>query len=220
MIVENTLERYNWDDGGKIKEIPPFNCMKEFLKKYSNIDKLDKEVLQRDISYDISSAVREIFDIIANNFKTKKAQVTLYDHRYNICDTNNIFFWENEINEVFYIRPLQMIGIFEDSIEFIVNRFFTNSIEVKTMTNEESDYYWNLMEKDEKEADIFRRKFYTSLEANSSKEVLELCDKYILESISNSFEMLINKRNYNGDKVLKDEILNFIKNTLGNSKIL
>lgn len=212
------LEKFNWDeDSGKINKLPNIEFMKDFLNEFANTNNLDIELKKRDINYDVQSIVIDMFSTLSNEFKTKKSEVVVYKNSYTINNTNNIFFWENESDEVFYIRPLQMLSLFESAINTIIFSL-DQEIEIKTMNEEEDEKYWTLLESNkQKEAEDFRSQFYKDFSAYEDKEKMELLNKYILEAVSASFESKISTINYNGNKTLNAEIVNFIENNLGDN---
>ena len=92
------------------------------------------------------------------------------------------------------------------------NGCFMNSLPIKEMSTEESDYYWDLVLNDEIKAENYRMKFFTSLQNDSNKEILEICNFKILQAFEDSFSLKISEINHNGDKNLKNEIIYFINN--------
>lgn len=105
-----------------------------------------------------------------------------------------------------------MISIYEYVLEYIYNGCFMNSLPIKEMSTEESDYYWDLVLNDEIKAENYRMKFFTSLQNDSNKEILEICNFKILQAFEDSFSLKISEINHNGDKNLKNEIIYFINN--------
>lgn len=207
------LKKYNLDENGKIICLPSFLTVSQLVSDFSDNNILLEEEQTRDLKYNLHLKVINAFDNVLDRFKTNEKRVELYKNTYDITDENNIFFLENSSGKVFYLRPLQMLSIFDYTINYLHDRLFTNSMIVKEMTDEEEDNFFDMLAKDEKEAELFRNDFYTDLTINSSNEILTLSSSYILEAISSAFGSRINKRNYNGNEQLNNEILEYIKNS-------
>ncbi len=212
-MQNNNLLEYNWnEETGKILNLPNFTGISEFLLEYNTFEELKLRIKKFDINYDIEHIICQGFEKIVSHFKTKKSEITLNNFTYKLSEENSIFFWKNSLGKVFYIRPIQMISIYEYVLEYIYNGCFMDSLLIKEMSAEESDYYCDLVLKDEIKAENYRMKFFTSLQNDSNKEILEICNFKILQAFEDSFSLKISEINHNGDKNLKNEIIYFINN--------